>query len=36
MALAGWTRTDMLVRRTCARASECAADEARRPDLGTL
>jgi hypothetical protein len=36
MALAGWTRTDMLVRHTRARASWRAADEARLPDLDTL
>lgn len=36
MAIAGWTRTDMLVRYTRARASERAADEARRLDLGSL
>ena len=36
MAIAGWTRTDMLVRYTRARASERAADEARRLDLGNL
>lgn len=30
MAIAGWAHTDMLVRYTCARASERAADEARR------
>ncbi|MBI1351216.1 MAG: tyrosine-type recombinase/integrase [Actinomycetales bacterium] len=36
MAIAGWTRTDMLVRYTRARASDRAADEARRLDLGNL
>jgi integrase len=36
MAIAGWTRTDMLVRYTRARAGERAADEARRLDLGAL
>jgi integrase len=36
MAIAGWTRTDMLVRYTRARASERAADEARRLNLGTI
>ncbi|MFD1507493.1 tyrosine-type recombinase/integrase [Georgenia yuyongxinii] len=36
MAIAGWTRTDMLVRYTRARASERAAAEARRLDLGAL
>jgi len=36
MAIAGWTRTDMLVRYTHARASERAAGEARRLDLGTI
>lgn len=36
MAIAGWTRTDMLVRYTRARASERAAAEARRLDLGNL
>jgi integrase len=36
MAIAGWTRTDMLVRYTRARASERAADEARRLNLGDL
>lgn len=34
MAMAGWTRTDMLVRYTRANASERAAAEARRLDLG--
>ena len=34
MAMAGWTRTDMLVRYTRARASERAAHEARRLNLG--
>jgi site-specific recombinase XerD len=36
MAIAGWTRSDMLVRYTRARASERAAVEARRPNLGEL
>jgi integrase len=36
MAIAGWTRTDMLVRYTRGRASERAAGEARRLDLGNL
>ncbi|GAB3662672.1 tyrosine recombinase XerA [Nocardioides korecus] len=36
MAVAGWTRTDMLVRYTRARASERAAQEARRLDLGAI
>lgn len=36
MAIAGWTRTDMLIRYTRARASERAANEARRLDLGNL
>lgn len=36
MAIAGWTRTDMLVRYTRARASERAADEARRLNLGSI
>jgi hypothetical protein len=36
MAIAGWTRTDMLVRYTRARACERAADEARRLNLGTI
>lgn len=36
MAIAGWTRTDMLVRYTRARACERAADEARRLDLGRI
>lgn len=36
MAIAGWTRTDMLVRYTRARASERAAEEARRLNLGEL
>ena len=36
MAIAGWSRTDMLIRYTRARASERAADESRRLDLGTL
>jgi integrase len=36
MAIAGWTRTDMLVRYTRAHAAERAADEARRLNLGDL
>jgi hypothetical protein len=36
MAIAGWTRTDMLVRYTRSRASERAAQEARRLNLGDL
>jgi integrase len=36
MAIAGWTRTDMLIRYTRARASERAADEARRLNLGAI
>ena len=36
MAIAGWTRTEMLIRYTRARASERAAAEARRLDLGNL
>jgi integrase len=36
MAIAGWTRTDMLVHYTRARAAERAADEARRLNLGAL
>ena len=36
MAIAGWTRTDMLVRYTRARAAERAAHEARRLNLGDL
>jgi site-specific recombinase XerD len=36
MAIAGWTRTDMLVRYTRAGASERAAQEARRLNLGEL
>ncbi len=36
MAVAGWTRPDMLVRYTRAQASARAADEARRLDLGAL
>jgi hypothetical protein len=36
MAIAGWTRTDMLVRYTRARASERAADEAQQLNLGEL
>ena len=36
MAIAGWTRTDMLVGYTRARASERAAQEAQRLNLGDL
>ena len=36
MAIAGWTRTDMLVRYTRARASERAAEQAWRLNLGEL
>ena len=36
MAIAGWTRTDMLVRYTRAGASARAAAEARRLDLGAI
>jgi hypothetical protein len=36
MAIAGWSRTDMLVRYTRAHAAERAADEARRLNLGDL
>ncbi|HWI42213.1 MAG TPA: tyrosine-type recombinase/integrase [Nocardioides sp.] len=36
MAMAGWSRTDMLVRYTRATAGERAAVEARRLDLGNL
>ena len=36
MAIAGWTRTDMLIGYTRARASERAAHEARRLNLGEL
>ncbi len=36
MAMAGWARTDMLVRYTRARASQRAAKEARRLNLGEL
>lgn len=36
MAMAGWTRTYMLVRYTRATAAERAAAEARRLDLGNL
>ena len=36
MAMAGWTRTDMLVRYTKARASQRAAEEARSLNLGDL
>lgn len=36
MAIAGWTRPDMLMRYTRARAGERAAEEAQRLDLGAL
>jgi integrase/recombinase XerD len=36
MAVAGWTRPDMLLRYTRARAEQRAADEARRLNLGDL
>ena len=36
MAIAGWTRTDMLIRYTRAHAAERAAHEARRLNLGDL
>jgi len=36
MAVAGWTRPDMLLRYTRAHASQRAADEARRLNLGDL
>ena len=36
MAMAGWTRTDMLVRYPRATAAERAADEAKRLNLGDL
>ena len=36
MAMAGWTRSDMLIRYTRAHASERAAEEARGLDLGNL
>jgi integrase len=36
MAMAGWTRTDMLVRYTRATAADRAAHEARRLNLGDL
>lgn len=36
MAVAGWTRPEMLLRYTRARASDRAAEEARRLDLGAL
>jgi len=36
MAMAGWTRIDMLVRYTKTRAVERAAHEARRLNLGEL
>ena len=36
MAVAGWTRPDMLMRYTKARASARAADEARTLNLGDV
>lgn len=36
MAMAGWTRVEMLIRYTRANASERAAAEARRLDLGNV
>lgn len=36
MAMAGWTRVEMLIRYTLANAGERAASEARRLDLGRL
>jgi hypothetical protein len=36
MAMAGWSRTDMLVRYTRATAADRAAAEALRLDLGNL
>ncbi len=36
MAVAGWTRRDMIDRRTAATAAERAADEARTLGLGDL
>jgi integrase len=36
MAVAGWTRPDMLVRYTRAQASARAAEEAQRLNLGDL
>lgn len=36
MAMAGWTRVEMLIRYTRAGASERAAHEARRLNLGDL
>jgi integrase len=36
MAMAGWTRVEMLIRYTRANASERAADEARRLNLGAI
>jgi hypothetical protein len=36
MAMAGWTRVEMLIRYTRTNAGECAAIEARRLDLGDL
>ena len=36
MAMAGWTRLEMLIRYTQAHAGERAAAEARRLDLGNL
>jgi integrase/recombinase XerD len=36
MAVGGWTRPDMLLRYTRARAEQRAAEEARRLNLGDL
>jgi len=36
MAVAGWTRPDMLLRYTKAQAEHRAADEARKLNLGDL
>ncbi|WP_460818742.1 tyrosine-type recombinase/integrase [Nocardioides korecus] len=36
MAMAGWTRSDMLIRYTRARAAERAVEEARRLNLGAI
>jgi integrase/recombinase XerD len=36
MAVAGWTRPDMLMRYTRAQASPRAADEARKLNLGDV
>jgi hypothetical protein len=36
MAMAGWTRVEMLIRYTRAGACERAANEARRLDLGSI